>query len=90
MACSLAVIVTPKSGKNEIVGMRGDELHVRVTAAPEDGKANKAVQKLLASELNLPKSNVTLQRGDTSHHKLFAIELSDEALSSWLSRFTKE
>ncbi len=36
----LAVHVTPKSGRDEVVGWRGSELAVRVTAPPEGGKAN--------------------------------------------------
>lgn len=48
-------------------------LRVHVTAAPEAGKANAAVQRLLARALGLPKSKLTLVRGMTARDKVFAI-----------------
>jgi len=79
MSARIALHVTPKSGRDEIVGWRGGELSVRVTAAPEDGKANAAVCRLLAKALRLPKSAVSIVRGDTSRHKSAEIEgVSDE------------
>ncbi|MBQ9002503.1 MAG: DUF167 domain-containing protein [Eggerthellaceae bacterium] len=53
-----AVNVTPKAGTDEVRGLvTGDdgaqEVKVRVTAAPENGKANKAVCKLIASSLGI-------------------------------------
>jgi uncharacterized protein YggU (UPF0235/DUF167 family) len=44
----LAVHVTPRSGRDEVSGWRGAELSVRVTVAPEGGKANVAVCILVA------------------------------------------
>ena len=65
--------VTPKSRRNEI-REDGSLLRVAVTAAPEDGKANTAVQKLLAKALGVPKSRLELVRGATSRDKLFRLE----------------
>ena len=51
----IAVRVTPKAARNAVIaGSAG--LRVNVTAAPEDGKANQAVVKLLAAALGVPKS----------------------------------
>lgn len=69
----LAIVVTPKSGRNEVVGWRGSELSVRVTAAPEGGKANAAVCKVIADSLGVPKSDVRVARGDTARHKIVEI-----------------
>ena len=41
--------VVPNARKDEIVGLVGQRLHVRVSAPPEWGKANKAVCKLIAN-----------------------------------------
>ncbi|MBN1192935.1 MAG: DUF167 domain-containing protein [Coriobacteriia bacterium] len=65
----IAVHVTPKSSRDEIAGWRGGELSVRVTAAPEGGKANAAVCELLARSLGVPKSTVRVVRGETARHK---------------------
>lgn len=70
----LAVHVTPKSGRDEVVGWRGGELSVRVTVAPEGGKANSAVCAVLARELGLAKSAVRVVRGETARHKLLEID----------------
>jgi len=74
MSARIALHVTPKSGRNEICGWRGGELSVRVTAPPEDGKANVAVCKLIAKTLGVPKSAVSVVRGDSSRHKQVEVE----------------
>lgn len=76
---TLAVHVTPKSGRDEVAGWRGSELAVRVTAAPEGGKANAAVCKLVASALHVPKTSVRVVRGDTARHKVLEIDGAKDA-----------
>ncbi|MDJ0954377.1 MAG: DUF167 family protein [Acidimicrobiia bacterium] len=46
----LTVWVVPGARKTEIVGIHGDALRIRVTAAPERGQANKAVLALLQQQ----------------------------------------
>jgi uncharacterized protein len=76
---SIAVVVTPKSGKNEVVGWRGSELSVRVAVAPEGGKANLAVCKTLADALGVPKTSIKVARGETARHKIVEIDgMSDD------------
>lgn len=75
----IAVHVTPKSGRDEIAGWRGGELSVRVTAPPEGGRANAAACEVLARALGVPKSAVTVVRGETSRHKQVEIEGVDES-----------
>lgn len=70
----IAVHVTPRAARDEIVGWRGSELAVRVMASPTDGKANAAVEKVVASALGVPKSAVAVVRGHTSRHKQLEIE----------------
>ena len=57
----------------------GGELHVRVTAAPADGAANEAVIRLLARELRVPRSSVSLVFGASSRHKRLRIDGIDAA-----------
>jgi uncharacterized protein (TIGR00251 family) len=75
----LAIHVTPRSGRDEVVGWRGAELSVRVTVAPEGGKANAAVCIVVAKALHVPKSAVRVVRGDTARHKILRIESVDDA-----------
>lgn len=65
----IALHVTPRSGRDEVAGWRGGELLVKVTVAPEGGKANTAVCALIARALRVPKSAVSVMRGETSRHK---------------------
>lgn len=74
----LAVHVTPKSGKDAVVGWRAGadglrELDVCVKAPPEKGKATKAVCAVLASFFDVPKQSVACVRGETSRHKMFEL-----------------
>lgn len=68
------VRVTPRAGREAIEEGPDGRLVIRVTAAPEDGKANKAVTKLLAQALGVAKSRLTLTRGTTSRDKQFRLD----------------
>jgi len=74
----LRVHLTPRSGRDEIIGWRGDELGVRVTAPAEGGKANAALCKVVAKRLGIPKTSVDVLRGATSRHKSLALDGVDE------------
>jgi uncharacterized protein (TIGR00251 family) len=65
----IAVRVQPKASRTEIVGLHDGRIKVAVTAAPEDGKANRAVRKLIAATLGVSASRVELLRGATSRNK---------------------
>ena len=52
----------------------GTLVRVDVTVAPEDGKANKQVVRLLAKEMNLSKSALSIVRGLTSRNKMIAVQ----------------
>lgn len=69
----LAVRVTPRASRARIE-VEGDTIRVYVTVVPEDGKANAAVQTLLAKALGIAKSRVTLIRGATARDKVFRID----------------
>ena len=70
------VKVKPGSRKNDIKVIGPNALEVRVTAAPEKGKANKAVIELLSKYYKVPKSAITILRGEGSREKMIQI-LSD-------------
>jgi uncharacterized protein (TIGR00251 family) len=67
---TIAVRVSPRSGRDEVAGVTDDgELNVRVRAAAVDGAATRAALRLIASELGLPASSVELVSGAASRHK---------------------
>jgi hypothetical protein len=73
----IGIRVTPRAARDEIAGWRGSELLVRVTAAPEAGKANVAVERTIADALGLPKSAVRVVRGHSARVK--QVEVDAEA-----------
>ncbi len=80
----LPVRLTPKSGKDEITGLEafGNEtvLKARVRAAPEGGRANAALERLIADWLDVPPSSVTVAQGGKSRLKQIAIAGDADAL----------
>jgi uncharacterized protein (TIGR00251 family) len=58
---------------NAITGTHAGMLKVSVTQAPEQGKANQAIIKLLANSLDLSKSQIMLVTGESSPHKKFLL-----------------
>ena len=69
----IAVKVVPRAAKDEIVGWLDGALKIRVQAPPEDGRANRALEQLLAEALGLKKNAVTVAAGRSSAHKRVAI-----------------
>lgn len=73
------VYVQPRASKNQLVGLQGDELKLRLTSPPVEGAANKLCREFLAKLLGVAKGQVTLVAGDKSRHKrLFARGVSLE------------
>jgi hypothetical protein len=66
--------VRPGAGRDRIEGWRGEALRVSVGAPPERGKANRAVEKLLAKALGLPVSAVAVVRGASSRDKVVEVQ----------------
>ena len=86
----VTVRVTPRSGRDEVSGRKTFEdgveaVCVRVTAAPDGGKANKAVCKAVASSLGIPKTSVEVVSGATARRKQLAVDASASQVESWLA-----
>src|SRR5215208_4580276 len=71
---ALAVRVTPRACRNEIVEMLDDgTIKVRLAAPPADNEANKALIEFLADILGVPKSRLDIVAGVTGRDKLIAV-----------------
>jgi uncharacterized protein YggU (UPF0235/DUF167 family) len=82
----LRVRLTPKASMDRIDGPGVDAggerfLKARVRAVPEGGKANAALEALLADALGLPKSAVRVEKGGSSRIKTVAVRGDAEALA---------
>jgi uncharacterized protein (TIGR00251 family) len=71
--CVIAVRAQPGARRNAVVGEQNGALKIAVTAPPDKGRANKAIEEVLAEALGLKKSQVALVSGPTSRDKRFLL-----------------
>jgi len=87
----IRVRLTPKGGRDAIDGWSdhiGERvLKTRVTAPPEDGKANAALIALLAKALGIARSNIRITGGATSRLKSLEIEGDARDIAARLAAF---
>lgn len=63
------VFVQPRSAKNQISGLHGDALKIRITAPPVNGAANTMCVKYLAKCLDVPRSSLEIISGRSGRTK---------------------
>jgi uncharacterized protein (TIGR00251 family) len=87
----IAVKVVPRAHRDEIVGWLDGALKVRVTSPPQDGRANRALEELLAAALGLKKGAVHVATGRASARKHVAVEgLERDEILRRLARTTAQ
>jgi len=70
---TLSVRVQPRASRNEVAGLEGDTLKIRLTAPPVDGEANEACLAFLAKLLDLSPSRLAIIQGARSRTKIIRI-----------------
>lgn len=75
----ITVRLTPRVSRDEIVALRDEVLHVRVTAPPVDGAANEALLRLLAKALRVPVRDLRIASGATARTKVVEVAGLDAA-----------
>jgi uncharacterized protein len=90
----LAIRLTPNAGRNAVDGLEtaadGETfLKARVTAVPENGKANKALIALLADTLRLPKSSISFISGETARKKILRIDDDPEDIEKAIAKLAE-
>jgi uncharacterized protein (TIGR00251 family) len=73
----LSVYVQPRASKNQICGIQGQELKIRLTSPPVDGAANKLCREFVADLFDVAKSAVEIISGETSRHKRLRIHATN-------------
>lgn len=79
MTFKLAIKVVPGSSRDCIAGWLGETLKVRVSAPPERGRANAAVEVLVADALGIASDQVRIVAGASSARKILEISGLSEA-----------
>jgi uncharacterized protein len=72
-AIRISIRLQPRSSANEIVGLQGDSLKVRVTAQPVEGMANEALIEFLSDALKTSRRNLCIVSGHSSRTKVVEI-----------------
>ncbi len=81
------VYVQPRASRNELCGINGDELKLRITSPPVDGSANSLCIKFLADFLDVAKTKIRIVRGEKSRHKsIKVIDLTKEGFFALLHK----
>jgi uncharacterized protein YggU (UPF0235/DUF167 family) len=80
-----AVRLTPRTAADHIDGVVDGVLRVRVGAPAVGGSANIALIRLLAEELDVPRSSVRIVAGATSRQKLLVVDgvTADQLVDRW-------
>lgn len=81
----VAVHVQPGAARAGVAGWYGDALKLKVSAPPERGRANDAVARLLAAELDLRPGDVEIASGHGSRRKRVRVRGVDAGrFAAWL------
>jgi uncharacterized protein (TIGR00251 family) len=70
----IPVRLHPRGQRDELMGLRDGVLQARVSAPPVDGRANRALCKLIAKRLGIAPSRVSVVRGEKGRDKLIRVE----------------
>lgn len=73
-ALLIHIYVQPRAKENQLVGIHGECLKIRLTAPPVDEKANEALRKFIANYCKVSVSNVIITHGHQSRKKWVKIE----------------
>lgn len=71
----LRVKAVPNSSKNQVCGVMDNALKIKIKAPAVENKANEELVKFLSKSIKIPKSNISIQSGNTSKVKIVYIEM---------------
>jgi len=77
-AARIEVKVIPGSSRNSIE-IEDDKIKVKLTTAPEKGKANAMLIDMLSKTLKIPKSSFSIVKGKSSRKKIISVEGFDKS-----------
>ena len=75
----IRVRLTPRAAREQIAAGADGSYAVRVNAPPVDGRANAALCALIAKRAGVPRSRVSVVRGQTARDKVVRVEGADAA-----------
>ena len=76
---ALRVHITPHANNDAVIGEHGDAIKIKLRAPARDEKANAALIRFVAEQLQVPRNTILLQRGQRTRDKLVRIKGLSEA-----------
>jgi uncharacterized protein (TIGR00251 family) len=74
LGSALALRVTPRSSRNQIVGVLNDgTIKIHIVAPPADEDANRELLSFLSEVLGVPKSKIDIVAGVSGRDKLISV-----------------
>jgi len=70
----IEVRLRPRGHRDQLMGMEDGVLLARVTAPPLDGRANKALCRMIAKRIGMAPSKVSVVQGRKSRNKVVRVE----------------
>ncbi|GFO46302.1 upf0235 protein c15orf40 homolog [Plakobranchus ocellatus] len=75
-AVLIKVLARPGAKQNSITGLSAEGVSVQIAAPPVEGQANTELVKFVAKCLGVRKSDVSLDKGSKSRHKILIVDKS--------------
>lgn len=79
----LQLHLQPRGGRDQVMGLHGDTLRIRIGAPPVDGAANERLIRFLADAFDVPRSHVVLEQGASARRKRVRVK-APARLPDWL------
>jgi len=70
----LKVHLQPRASRDELVGIAGNALRIRIAAPPVDGEANDRLISFLARAFGVPRASVSLEQGQRGRQKRVRVQ----------------
>ena len=83
----LKVLLLPRASKNELVGIHGDRLKIKVTSPPVEGQANKKLCEFLSKLMGVGKRQIEIIEGQRSRVK--KVRISDKSIDEVRKRLNQ-
>src|SRR3990167_6299924 len=84
----LSILAKPHARETKILGIIDQRLQVALHSRAHEGEANQALIRYLAQILEIPKSHITIQKGEKSRYKLVMIPHTQKILERLKRLFT--
>jgi uncharacterized protein (TIGR00251 family) len=85
----LKIKAVPGASRDAVAGMLGDRVKIRVSAPPEGGKANRAIEAVIAESLGVKASQVSVVAGMANPAKTVRVTgVEPGVLEAWVGSLT--